>query len=98
MSFSVLILTCNKEHDLASCIESVGWCDDIVVLDSGSADATLEIARSLGVRVVQHPFVNFAEQRNWALHHIKFRYPWGRSQRVEWHLSARLMLPQTGLR
>jgi hypothetical protein len=37
------------------------------VLDSGSADATLEIARSHGVRVVHHPFVSFAEQRNWAL-------------------------------
>jgi glycosyltransferase involved in cell wall biosynthesis len=76
MSFSVLILTCNEERNLASCIQSVEWCGDIVVLDSGSADATLEIANSLGVRVVQHRFVNFAEQRNWALRHIEFRNPW----------------------
>jgi glycosyltransferase involved in cell wall biosynthesis len=76
MSFSVLILTCNEERNLASCIQSVEWCDDIVVLDSGSSDATIDIAASLGARVVRHPFVNFAAQRNWALCHIQFCHSW----------------------
>jgi len=76
MSFSVLILTCNEESNLASCIQSIEGCTDIVVLDSGSSDGTLDLARSAGARVVQHPFLNFAEQRNWALRHIEFRHPW----------------------
>lgn len=76
MSFSVLILTCNEERNLAACIQSVEWCGDIVVLDSGSSDGTLGIAQAAGARVVQNPFANFAEQRNWALRHIEFRHPW----------------------
>ena len=43
MSISVLILTLNEEANLPGCLESVKWCDDIVVLDSYSQDRTEEI-------------------------------------------------------
>ncbi|HZP61243.1 MAG TPA: glycosyltransferase family 2 protein [Opitutaceae bacterium] len=74
--FSVLILTLNEEHNLPACLASVAPCDDIVVLDSGSADRTVELARSAGARVWVHPFTNFAQQRNYAHATIDFRHPW----------------------
>lgn len=73
---SVLILTRNEEHNLPSCLASVAWCDDIVVLDSLSTDRTAEIARSAGARVFPRAFTDFADQRNWAHEHIGFRHAW----------------------
>jgi glycosyltransferase involved in cell wall biosynthesis len=73
---SVLILTLNEAHNLPSCLASVAGCDDIVVLDSGSTDATVAVAQSAGARVYVHPFTTFACQRNWAHEHITFRHPW----------------------
>src|ERR1700730_13731636 len=43
-SLSVLVLTKNEERDLSGCLNSVSWCDDVHVLDSGSADNTCDIA------------------------------------------------------
>ena len=74
--FSVVILTLNEEHNLPGCLASVAGCDDIVVLDSGSTDRTHEIARAAGARVLVNPFVNFAEQRNFAHAHAQFRHAW----------------------
>ncbi len=51
-------------------------CDDIVVLDSGSTDRTVEIAREAGGRVFVNRFENFAQQRNYAHTAIDFRNPW----------------------
>jgi len=74
--YSVLILTLNEERDLPRCLASVGDCDDIVVLDSGSTDRTAAIALAAGARVFMRPFDNFAGQRNYAQHNIVFRHPW----------------------
>ena len=75
-SFSVLILTLNEERHLPACLDSLRGCDDIVVLDSGSTDRTLDIARAGGARVFNRPFDNFAAQRNYAHRAISFRNPW----------------------
>ncbi len=72
--FSVLILTLNEEHNLPACLASVAGCDDIVVLDSGSTDRTIELARAAGARVFVNPFENFAQQRNHAHAAIDFRH------------------------
>jgi glycosyltransferase involved in cell wall biosynthesis len=74
--FSVLILTYNEERNLPRCLASVAGCDDVVVLDSGSTDRTVEIARAAGARVAVRPFDNFANQRNHAQAHIPFRHRW----------------------
>ncbi len=74
--YSVLILTLNEERSLPGCLASVRDCDDIVVLDSGSTDRTVEIARTAGARVLTRPFDNFASQRNHAQREIPFRHPW----------------------
>ena len=64
---SVIILTKNEEMNIADCIASLQWADEVVVFDSLSQDGTAEIARGSGATVLQHPFRNFAQQRNAAL-------------------------------
>ena len=76
LNYSVLILTLNEEATLPGCLESIVGCDDIVVLDSGSTDRTVEIARAAGARVFVRAFDTFAQQRNFAQRKIPFRYPW----------------------
>jgi glycosyltransferase involved in cell wall biosynthesis len=73
---SVLILTLNEEANLGQCLDSVQWSDDIVVLDSFSADRTVEIAKSRGTSVVQRKFDNWASHQNWANENIPFKNPW----------------------
>jgi glycosyltransferase involved in cell wall biosynthesis len=73
---SVLLLTLNEEVNIRRCIKALSWSDDVVVLDSGSTDDTCAVARSLGARIFERPFDNFAEQRNYALDHIEFRHEW----------------------
>ncbi len=76
MTPSVLILTMNEEANIASCLQSVGWCRDVVVLDSGSTDRTREIAAGHGARVVVRPFDDYAAQRNFGLRDIPYENPW----------------------
>ncbi len=64
---SVLILTHNEEVNIADCLDSVTWANDVLVLDSGSQDRTVEIAEAKGARVMERPFDNFASQRNYGL-------------------------------
>lgn len=64
---SVLILTLNEEVNIAECLDSVAWADDILVLDSGSEDRTVEIAEERGARVMHRAFDDFASQRNYGL-------------------------------
>ena len=73
---SVVILTLNEAANLPACLASTKGCDDVVVLDSGSTDATADIARAAGARVFVNPFQNFARQRNHAHDTIPFRHEW----------------------
>ncbi len=68
-TLSVLILAKNEEKNIAACIRSVGFADEIIVIDSGSEDQTDTIAESLGARVIRHEMGvdGFAGQRNFAL-------------------------------
>jgi glycosyltransferase involved in cell wall biosynthesis len=74
--FSVLVLTLNEERNLPRCLASAAGCDDLVVLDSGSTDRTVTLARAAGARVLARPFDNFAGQRNYAQSAIAFHHPW----------------------
>jgi glycosyltransferase involved in cell wall biosynthesis len=67
MKITAVILTKDEVNRIKGCIHSLGWCDEIVVFDSFSTDGTQALARELGARVIEHPFVNFAQQRNAAL-------------------------------
>lgn len=64
---AVVILTFNEEKNIAECIRSAAFADEVLLIDSGSTDETLAIARTLGTRVVRHPMTGFADQRNFAL-------------------------------
>ena len=64
---SICVITLNEEHDLPRLLKSVGGLgDEIVVVDSGSTDRTVEIARAAGTRVVTRAFTNYGEQKNFA--------------------------------
>jgi glycosyltransferase involved in cell wall biosynthesis len=76
VSVSVLILTLNEEINIAACLESVSWCDDVVVLDSLSTDRTQALAAEHGARVVRRAFDNWSAHQNWAVANIEFRHPW----------------------
>jgi glycosyltransferase involved in cell wall biosynthesis len=74
---SVLVITYNEEDCIAACIESVGWSDDILVVDSFSTDRTTEIlARYSAVRVIQRVFDDYSSQRNFGLHKVGLRNDW----------------------
>ena len=73
---SVIVLTLNEEGNIADCLRSCAWSDDVHVLDSGSTDRTCEIARSMGATVHVNPFKSFGQQRNWAIDNIPCKYAW----------------------
>ncbi|MBA2262321.1 MAG: glycosyltransferase family 2 protein [Solirubrobacterales bacterium] len=74
---AVVILTLDEEPNIRQCLESVlGWADEVFVLDSGSRDATVEIARASGAVTAQNPFVNYSRQRNHAINELPIRCEW----------------------
>ncbi|HWB87317.1 MAG TPA: glycosyltransferase family 2 protein [Bryobacteraceae bacterium] len=64
MKISATIITLNEERNIARAIESLRCCDEIVVLDSGSVDRTVELATNLGARVVEVGWRGYAGQKN----------------------------------
>jgi len=67
---SACVITFNDEHTVAWSVGSVQWADEVVVVDTGSTDRTIEIAESLGARVVRTAsFTGFGDTRNRALEH-----------------------------
>ena len=71
---SVLLPTFNCARTVRATLESVKWADEILVADSYSTDATLDICHEYGARVIQHEYINSARQKNWAL--PQCRYDW----------------------
>ena len=69
---SVVVTTFNEETNIAACLESLLWCDEILVVDSFSTDRTPEIVRSYdGVTLVQRTYYGSAAQKNWAMDKCK---------------------------
>ncbi len=77
MKLLVIILTFNEEIHIRRCIDSFsGIASQVLVVDSFSTDATIEIAQSLGALVIQHPWENHARQFNWALTQLDADTDW----------------------
>jgi glycosyltransferase involved in cell wall biosynthesis len=76
MNVSVLLLTFNEASNLPRCLNALMWCDDIIVVDSGSTDGTVELARQHGGRVLSRPFDDFAAQRNFGLTEGRPKHDW----------------------
>ena len=71
---TVIIPTYNEEQNIADCLETIKWADEILVVDSFSTDRTLEIARKYGTTILQHEYINSATQKNWAI--PQAQYDW----------------------
>jgi glycosyltransferase involved in cell wall biosynthesis len=68
MTLSVIIITKNESANILACLESVAFADEFIVVDSGSTDNTVELARNLGAKVVVTPdWPGFGPQKNRAL-------------------------------
>lgn len=83
-NISILILTKNEQQDLPGCLESVAWSDDVHIFDSGSTDATHEIAHRLGAHITVRDYGGSklafggdeGAHRTWGLRNIAYKYPW----------------------
>ena len=65
---SVIIITLNEAENIRSCLESVAWVDEIIVVDSGSSDDTLEICDEFNVKtLVNREWQGYGHQKNLAL-------------------------------
>lgn len=77
MELHAIILTLDEEQHIARCIDSIrAYCTSILVIDSGSCDRTLEIARGLGADTMVHPFTTHAAQVNAAIDMLADRPGW----------------------
>lgn len=64
---SATIITLNEEHNIGRCIDSVnGLVDEVIVVDSGSIDRTVEIAQGKGAKVFEKEWSGYSGQKNWA--------------------------------
>ncbi|MEW5676066.1 glycosyltransferase family 2 protein [Flavobacterium enshiense] len=68
---TALAITLNEEENVKQYVESLSFADEIIFVDSFSTDKTVEIAESLGVKVLQRAFDNFSNQRNFAISQAK---------------------------
>src|SRR5579872_3560994 len=66
-TLSIAMIAMNEEANLPRTLESVRWADEIIIVDSGSTDRTLEIAHSFGARTTYNAIVGHGEQKNVAL-------------------------------
>jgi len=74
---AVIVIAQNEELNIQHCLKSVvGWAEQVFVVDGFSIDRTPELARACGAKVVQHEFVDWASQRNWALENLPLRTEW----------------------
>lgn len=71
----MVVLTFNEEVNLPACLESVAGMR-VLIVDSGSTDATLDIARARGAEVFSHPFETHAKQWAWAVSNLPLREAW----------------------
>ena len=80
-TLSVVLITLNEAANLPRTLAGVGWAQEIVVLDSGSTDATKEIAKSLGARLIEEPrgrIIVSRQRRNPFPTHLGLANPLGR--------------------
>jgi glycosyltransferase involved in cell wall biosynthesis len=66
LKISATIITFNEAENIRAACESVSWADEVLVVDSGSTDATREVARDCGARVIEREWPGFAAQKQFA--------------------------------
>jgi glycosyltransferase involved in cell wall biosynthesis len=63
---SAIVVCFNEEKNIGDCLESLRWCDEIVVVDSFSTDRTVEICRQYTDRIIQRPWAGYRDQKAFA--------------------------------
>lgn len=77
LPITAIIPTRNESANLAACLRSLRFCDQLIVVDSQSTDATVELAKSLGADVHQFRYAGgWPKKRQWAMEHLSIRNPW----------------------
>jgi glycosyltransferase involved in cell wall biosynthesis len=67
VKLSGVVIAQDEERDLPACLSSLAFCDEVVVVDGGSRDRTVELARAAGAKVVEHAWPGYGAQRAFAL-------------------------------
>lgn len=71
-----IVLTKNEAHNIVECLSTMRFCDNLMVFDSFSEDATVKLAESAGAQVIQRGFDNYTYQRNGALDAVSDKADW----------------------
>jgi glycosyltransferase involved in cell wall biosynthesis len=64
---TAIVTTLNEAQNIADCLDSLAFAQEVLVIDSFSTDGTVDVARSHGARVIQHEYRSPADQKNWAI-------------------------------
>ena len=92
LDISVIILTYNEEIHLKRCLENAKkFAKEIFIVDSYSTDGTLQIAKDMNTKVLQHPWVNYSQQFNWGLQHLPITTEWVWRMDADEYLSDELI-------
>lgn len=67
MRLSAIVITKDEAAKIGACLDSLAFCDERIVVDGGSTDETVDIARAKGARVEHHDWAGFGPQKNYAL-------------------------------
>jgi glycosyltransferase involved in cell wall biosynthesis len=89
---SVLIPVKNEQANIATCVRRLLWAEQVVVVDSQSADATVPLAQALGAEVYQfyYPPEGWPKKKNWALEHVPWRHDWVLIMDADEHMTPEL--------
>ena len=68
---SAIVICMKEEGNIRQCLESLNFVDEIVVIDSGATNGTLEICKKFTDRIIYHPWPSFSQQMNFALDQVK---------------------------
>ena len=71
---SVIIIAKNESENIADCIKSANFADEVIVLDSGSSDNTISIAKKLGAKVLFKPWKSYGQHKNIAIKLAKYEW------------------------
>ena len=69
---SVVLITLNAAHQLEPCLQSAAFAEEIIVVDSGSTDGTVELAKRYGARVIDQQWLGFGLQKQFAVRQAKY--------------------------
>jgi glycosyltransferase involved in cell wall biosynthesis len=64
---SAVIIAFNEEVDIPRALSSLAWCDEVLVVDSGSTDRTVEVCEAYGAKVLRRDFIGYGDQKAWAV-------------------------------